>query len=101
MTKLGHRKAEYPAQGHTAHYALSQRFSTTVSWHTGVPQEFLQHATPDYLDKDTEPRFLRLSNKKVTTANVSNVSSVDGSKLIFCEIGKRYIFFGEPQNFSN
>ena len=44
---------------------LDQRFSN------GVPQEFLKHEISDYLVRDTHIFFLRLSNKKMATANTT------------------------------
>ena len=38
---------------------------------TGVPQEFLKHAIPDYLVRGTDLLSLRLSNKKMTTGNTA------------------------------
>ena len=65
-----------------------------------LPQEFLKHAIPDYLVRGTDLFSLRLSNKKMTTANTT-LTSVNGSKLyLFCQIGKKN-FFGVPQDFSN
>ena len=47
-------------------YLLDQRFSIFVS------QEFLKYANPDYLFRDTDLFPLRLSNKKLTTANTAS-----------------------------
>ena len=71
-------------------YQVRQRFST------GVPQEFLKHAVPDYLVKGTDLFSLRLSNlKKKTAANTTIAIGVNESKLhlCFCEMGKKHIFW--------
>ena len=53
---------------------LVQRFSSRVPQHTGVSEELLKHTTPDYLVRDTDLFSLRLSNKKMTTANATTVT---------------------------
>ena len=42
-----------------------------------MPQEFLKHAIPDYLVRGTDLFSLRLSNKKMTTANTTIVAGVN------------------------
>ena len=44
---------------------VKQQFST------GMPQEFLKHAIPDYLVRSIDLFALRLSDKKMTTANTT------------------------------
>ena len=48
-----------------AHYGPEQGFSS------GVPQEFLKHAMPDYLARGTDLFSLKLSGKKMTTVNTA------------------------------
>ena len=76
-------------------FSLNQLFST------GVLQEFLKHAIPDYLVRGTYLVSVRLSNKNITTGNTTIAISVNKSKLqlFFCQIGNRYIS-GVLQNFS-
>ena len=83
---------------------LWQRFSTGAPWYTGVPQEFLKPATPDYLVRDTDLFSLRLLNKKVKTANTAIYVWYEWIKIIpilfFTQIGKNHTFWC-AQNFSN
>ena len=44
--------------------ASIQQFSADLPPHTGVPQEFLKHAIPDYLVRSNDLFSLTLSNKK-------------------------------------
>ena len=39
--------------------------------HSGAPQEFLKHEIPDYVEKGTDLFSLRLSNQKMTIANIT------------------------------
>ena len=61
-----------------------------------------KHTTPDYLVRDTDLFSLRLSNKKMTTANRTLAVRYEWIKIIpvFGQIGKKYnISFGGLQNF--
>ena len=67
-------------------------------------QEFLNHATPDYLVRGTDLFSLRLPNKKMTTVDAAIAVLCEWIKItpIFFQISKKYsVFFGVPQNFSN
>ena len=79
-------------------HCLDQRFSTSVLW----PQEFLKHAIPNYSVRGPDIVSLRLSNKKITTANTTRAIWCAWIKIIpvFCQISKIHIF-GMPQHFSN
>ena len=75
--------------------ALVQRFST------GVPQEFLKHAVPDYLARGTNLFSLRLSKEKTAAANTIAIQYERIKSIIFfCQIGKN-IFFDVPQDLTN
>ena len=50
--------------------SLRQQFPTRVQW----LQEFLKPAIPDYLVRGADLFSLRLSNKKMTTANTTVVA---------------------------
>ena len=70
---------------------LGQRFSTPVQ------QEFLKHAIPAYLARGTDLSSLRLSNKKLTTANIIAIRYewIKTIPIFFCQIRKKkknYIF---------
>ena len=66
-------------------------------------REFLKHAIPDYLVRSTDLFSLRLSNKKLTTANITIAIQCEWIKIIpifSVRLAKIY-FWGVPQNFSN
>ena len=75
---------------------LDQGFST------GVLQEFVEHAVPDYLCRGTDLFFLRLSNKKMTTANTIAIAVTESKLcLFFLSDWQKIYFFGVLQNFSS
>ena len=59
----------------------TRQFLTGVPRHTGVPQECLKHATPDYLVRGTNHLSFRLSNKKWQQPTQQQPSSVNETKL--------------------
>ena len=58
---------------------------------TGVPQEIVKQARPDCLVRGTDLFSLRLSNRKMTTANTTLAVQCEGIKIIsiFCQVGKK------------
>ena len=81
---------------HEAENAFNQQFST------GILQEFLKHAVPDYLVRSADLFPLRLSNKNDDNNHIIIAIWCERIKIIpiFGQIGKN-IFFGVLQNFSN
>ena len=75
---------------------LCQQFSTSIL------QGFLKHAMPDYLVRGTDLFSLRLSNKRMITANTIITVWCEWIKItpIFLVNRLKYIF-GVSQNFSN
>ena len=65
-----------------------------MSRHTGVLQEFLQHAIPDCLVRGTDLFSLILSNKKkMTTGNTTIAVWCEWIKItFFCQISKNIFF---------
>lgn len=65
-------------------------------------QEFLKHAVPDYLVKDTDLFSLRLPNKILPIANTTTAVSCEQIIIIpFWGSDLQEVFFGVAQNFSN
>ena len=64
--------------------------SLGIPWHAGAQQEFLKCVIPDYLVRDTDLFSLRLSNKRITTANITKLH-------LFLVRSAKNVF----QNFSN
>ena len=58
------------SEGREGHRKISEGTDTVLRqrFSPGGLQEFLKHATPDYLIRGTDLFFLRLSNKKMTIA---------------------------------
>ena len=84
--------------------ALQSPLKNIKQWFsTGVLQGFLKHTIPDYLERDSDLFSLRLSNKKMTTANTTTTIQYERIKIIpiFWPNWQKYIFLIVPQNFSN
>ena len=79
-------------------------FFSLAQWcSASVLQEFLKHATPEYLVRGTDPFSLRLSNKKYYNSQYNSCSPVCMNQhytCFSCQSCKKYIF-GVLQNFSN
>ena len=60
-----------------------------------MPQEFWKHAIPDCVVRGTDLFSLRVSDKKMTTANTRRAIQCEWIKImpIFCQISKKSIFF--------
>ena len=70
-------------------------FNSLTQWFsTGVLQEFLKHAIPDYLVRGTDLFSFQLSYKNMTTANTTIGIRCKCIKImyIFCHIGKKLHF---------
>ena len=78
--------------------ALYQRFPT------GVLQEFLKHAIPDYLVRSTDLFSFRLSNNKNHSSqhNNSHLAWMNQNYTYsFCQMGQKIYIFVELLDFSN